>query len=126
MESVQGIGGLFFKAKGSNAELLVWYKTRLGIDFDSAWGGTVFPERKGEFTWSIFKSDSTYMSPGQADFMVNYIVGDLKAMVEQLRGLGEEVTDIVSNDYGHFSHVVDPAGNRLELWQKPDLPPEGP
>jgi hypothetical protein len=124
MERVQGIGGLFFKAQGSNAELLEWYKTRLGVDVDSTWGGTVFPERSGEFIWSIHKSDSAYMSPGRAPFMVNYIVEDLVAMVAQLRGLGEEVTDIVSNDYGHFAHVVDPEGNRLELWQAPEVPPK--
>jgi predicted enzyme related to lactoylglutathione lyase len=119
MEKVQGIGGLFFKAKGSHVELLEWYKSRLGIEFDGDWGGMVFPPRTSEFTWSIFKSDSSYMTPGTADFMVNYTVDDLKAMVAQLRDLGEEVTDIVSNDYGHFAHVVDPEGNRLELWQAP-------
>jgi predicted enzyme related to lactoylglutathione lyase len=105
--------------------LLEWYKTRLGIDFDSSWGGVVFPEREGQFTWSIFKSDSAYMSPGQAGFMGNYIVKDLAAMVSQLKRLGEEVTEIVVNDCGHFAHVVDPEGNRLELWQKPEVPPEG-
>jgi predicted enzyme related to lactoylglutathione lyase len=125
MERVTGIGGVFFKAR--NASLLrEWYKRHLGIDV-SEWGGTSFThpsERSGaqpETTvWSIFDGDSRYFEPSSAAFMINYRVRDLDAVLAALRAEGcavDERTD--RSEYGYFGWVMDPEGNRIELWQPP-------
>lgn len=126
MERVNGIGGVFFKARDP-AALLAWYRDHLGIDADS-WGGTVFrwrrddaPERSGSTTWSVFAADSDYLGPAANRFMINYRVDDLDAMLAQLRAAGAEVLDkIDESEFGRFGWAVDPEGNRFELWQPPD------
>jgi predicted enzyme related to lactoylglutathione lyase len=124
MERVQGIGGLFFKAIDKPA-LLAWYRDNLGIDVQD-WGGAVFNWREmnptGDATthWSVFSSDTTYLAPGTASFMVNFRVADLAAMLSQLRANGCNVDDSVEDtEYGRFGWVIDPEGNKIELWQPP-------
>ncbi len=122
MQRVRSIGGIFFKAKGDRQALLDWYKTHLGIDIAKEWGGTVFKDERAVeegLTWSIFKSDTDYF--GGNNFMINYKVDDLHAMLQQLREAGVEVIDqLEESDYGKFGWAVDPEGNRFELWQPPD------
>jgi predicted enzyme related to lactoylglutathione lyase len=126
MQRVTGIGGIFFKAKDPKA-LGAWYKTHLGIDV-SDWGGCTFdwaepgaPQRPGQTVWSLFPDDTTYFSPGTAPFMINYRVADLESLVAQLRveGCAVDEKGIQDNEYGKFAWVLDPEGNRLELWQPP-------
>ena len=122
MQRVRGIGGVFFRTKGDRTALLDWYKTHLGIDYETEWGGRVFPyaEAPGDgVTWSIFKQDTEYFGEGNP-FMVNYMVDDLDAMLAQLRNAGVKVDDQVErSEYGHFGWCYDPEGNRVELWQAP-------
>jgi predicted enzyme related to lactoylglutathione lyase len=123
MKRVVGVGGIFFKARDPEA-LRAWYKAHLGIDVQS-WGGTAFPwDRKDGMTvWSIVPEDSGTFAPGRASFMVNYVVEDLHSVLEALRSEGCEVDSKVDDsDYGLFGWVMDPEGNRIELWQPPEPP----
>jgi predicted enzyme related to lactoylglutathione lyase len=122
MERVQGIGGFFFRAEEKRA-LLNWYRDNLGIDVQD-WGGAVFdwgamnPDGKASTHWSIFAADTTYFKPGTATFMVNFRVNDLDAMLAQLRANGCDVDDKVeAMEYGKFGWVIDPEGNKIELWE---------
>lgn len=117
MEKVRGIGGVFFKSKDPKA-LARWYAEHLGVPLED-WGGAVF---KGEGTtvWNAFSADTTYFAPSTAPFMINFRVDNLDAMLAQLRSLGDTVDDkIEDSDFGRFGWVMDPDGNRIELWQPP-------
>ena len=123
MKRVVGIGGIFFKAKDPEA-LRAWYQRHLGIDVQ-AWGGTAFPwDRPGGVTvWSIFPDTSEHVAPSPSPFMVNYVVEDLHAVLDALRAEGCAVdAKVDESDYGKFGWVMDPEGNRVELWQPPEDP----
>lgn len=125
MKRVTGIGGIFFKAKDPVA-LRAWYKAHLGIDVQD-WGGAVFPwtdaEGKpsaGTTVWNVTASASDYFAPSASSFMVNYRVADLHGLVTILRAEGCNVLDKVEeSDYGKFAWVIDPEGNKVELWEPP-------
>lgn len=127
MKRVTGIGGVFFKAHDPKA-LAAWYKIHLGINVED-WGGTAFrwngpdnPQGVGTTVWSPFAADTSYFAPSSASFMINYRVEDLQAVLTALRAEGVQVEDKVDeSEYGKFGWVIDPEGNKLELWQ----PPEG-
>jgi predicted enzyme related to lactoylglutathione lyase len=127
MQRVTGIGGIFFKSQDPQA-LGAWYQKHLGIDVQ-AWGGAAFswknehnPEGVGSTTWSPFKADTAYFAPSTASFMVNFRVADLHALLAVLRSEGVTVMEkIEESEYGKFGWVLDPDGNKIELWQ----PPEG-
>jgi len=126
MKRVTGIGGIFIKARDPDA-LRAWYRDHLGLDV-SEWGGVAFrwnadnPAAVGTTIWSLFKQDSDYFAPSTAPFMVNYRVDDLHAVLAALREEGCNVDEKVDeSEYGKFGWVVDPEGNKVELWQ----PPEG-
>jgi predicted enzyme related to lactoylglutathione lyase len=123
MKRVTGIGGIFFKAKDPQS-LWAWYKRHLGIDVQ-VWGGAAFPwtdaEGKpvaGTTAWSIVQQESGQFAPSLAPFMVNYRVDDLHALVKALKEEGCNVLDkIDESEYGKFAWVMDPEGNKVELWQ---------
>lgn len=125
MKRVTGIGGIFFKAKDAPA-LQAWYKTHLGIDVQ-AWGGASFDwadsdgkPTGGTTAWLVAPADSSQFAPGSASFMVNYRVADLHALIAALRAEGCNVLDkIDDSEYGTFGWVIDPEGNKVELWQPP-------
>ncbi|UPG95284.1 VOC family protein [Luteibacter aegosomatissinici] len=126
MQRVTGIGGIFFKAKDAPA-LRAWYQKHLGIDVQ-AWGGAAFTwtdsEGKpyaGTTIWSISSGNDGQVPEGQP-FTINYRVADLHALVKVLREEGCNVLDKVDDsEYGKFGWVIDPEGNKVELWE----PPEG-
>ena len=125
MKRVTGIGGIFFKAKDAPA-LQAWYKRHLGIDVQ-AWGGTAFTwtdsdgaPTGGTTVWTVFPEDSKQFAPSTASFMVNYRVDDVYALVSALKEEGCDVLDkIDDSEYGKFAWVIDPEGNKVELWQPP-------
>jgi predicted enzyme related to lactoylglutathione lyase len=125
MRRVTGIGGIFFKAKDAPA-LQQWYKTHLGIDIQ-AWGGAAFawsdPNGRpmaGTTVWSIGSDKDGPFEPGTAPFMVNYRVEDLDALVKALREEHCKVLEKTEDsEYGKFAWVIDPEGNKAELWQPP-------
>jgi predicted enzyme related to lactoylglutathione lyase len=124
-QRVTGIGGVFFKARDPKV-LGAWYQRHLGIALED-WGGAVFrwasevnPTGTGTTTWSPFAESSTYFAPSEARFMINYRVADLHALLAALRNEGCAVDDKVDeSEYGKFGWVMDPEGNRIELWQPP-------
>ncbi len=126
MKRVTGIGGIFFKAKDPK-RLGEWYRTHLGMDVQG-WGGAIFhwaspenPGGVGTTVWSPFAEDTTYFAPSQASFMINFRVDDLHALLDVLRSEGCEVDDRVEeSEFGKFGWVMDPEGNRIELWQAPE------
>lgn len=123
MERVTGIGGVFFRARDPVA-LARWYREHLGVPLDAgAAYGTLASAAAGEETvWSAFPADTEYFGPGGAQWMLNYRVRDLDAMLAQLRAAGAQVDDRIEEyDYGRFGWATDPEGNRFELWQ-PDCP----
>jgi len=123
MKRVTGIGGIFFKAKDAPA-MHAWYKRHLGIDVQS-WGGASFDlidadgkPVSGSTAWLINKQESDHFAPSTASFMVNYRVHDLHALVKALREEGCNVLDKVDDsEYGKFAWVIDPEGNKVELWE---------
>ncbi len=121
MKRVTGIGGVFFKSPDPK-RLAEWYRVHLGIDVEE-WGGVAFKwGGAGTTVWSPFKADTDYFAPSNATFMINYRVEDLHAVIAALRAEGCQVDDKVDeSEYGKFGWVIDPDGNKLELWQ----PPEG-
>ena len=123
MKRVVGIGGVFIKAKNPD-ELRAWYQRHLGFELHD-WGGATFPWNKpeGVTVWSLFPDTSEYFAPSKAGFMVNYVVEDLHAVLEALRSEGCEVdAKVDESEYGKFGWVMDPEGNRIELWQPPQEP----
>lgn len=125
MKRVTGIGGIFFKAKDAPA-LHAWYKRHLGIDVQE-WGGTSFNwfdeagnSTGGSTIWSVSSEQDNPFSPSEARFMINYRVENLLALVEVLKEEGCNVLDKVEeSEYGKFAWVIDPEGNKVELWQPP-------
>jgi predicted enzyme related to lactoylglutathione lyase len=127
MKRVTGIGGIFFKAKDAKS-LATWYKQHLGIDVQP-WGGAAFDWTDadgkpvgGTTAWSVTSETSDQFAPSSAPFMVNYRVADLHALIKALKDEGCNVLDKVDDsEYGKFGWVIDPEGNKVELWE----PPEG-
>ena len=125
MNRVTGIGGIFFKAK-KPAELQAWYKQHLGIDVQE-WGGTAFIWKDsngnpfaGTTIWSIGPDDSDQFSPSTSTFMINYRVQNLTNLVTILKEEGCNVLPkIDESEYGRFAWVIDPEGNKVELWEPP-------
>lgn len=123
MRRVTGVGGVFFKAKDPKA-LAEWYRVHLGLPVQ-AWGGVAFrwaDDANGEGTtaWNLFKEDTSYFAPSAASFMINYRVEDLHALLATLRAEGCNVEDKVDeSEFGKFGWVIDPEGNKVELWQPP-------
>jgi catechol 2,3-dioxygenase-like lactoylglutathione lyase family enzyme len=124
MERVTGIGGIFIRANDPKG-LVEWYRDHLGVEPEwetgvcFRWGGDA-PAREGMTVWSTFPDDTPYFGPGAQTFMVNYRVGDLDAMLAQLRAAGVPVDEKVDeSEFGKFGWATDPEGNRFELWQPP-------
>jgi len=124
-EKVVGIGGVFFKSKDPKA-LQRWYQDHLGLEPGE--GGIVafFPRNAGvnardeRTIWSPFPADTKYFAPSTAPFMVNFRVDHLDRMLAQLRALGDKVdARIDDSEFGRFGWVMDPEGNRVELWEPP-------
>jgi len=122
---VTGIGGVFF-ASDDPSTMQNWYSDNLGIALDPY--GSVFEFRNGNnpdeinyLRWSLFKKDSEYLKPSKKEFMVNYRVQNLEGLVDQLKQNGISILDTIAiYEYGKFAHIMDPEGNKIELWEPVD------
>jgi catechol 2,3-dioxygenase-like lactoylglutathione lyase family enzyme len=127
MQRVTGIGGIFFKARDAES-LREWYRKHLGLPI-AEWGGVGFDgrearpgERQTSTIWSVFGGDTHYFEPSAAPFMINYRVDDLDAILDALRAEGCEVDPRTEqSEFGRFGWVMDPEGNKVELWEPPQV-----
>ena len=126
MKKVTGIGGIFFKCKDPD-KIKEWYKTHLGFDTNQyganfEWRQGADPTKKGSTQWSPFAETTKYFEPSTKDFMINYRVDKLEALVEQLKNEGVTIVDkIEASEYGKFVHIIDVEGNKVELWEPNDI-----
>ena len=122
MKRVTGIGGIFFKCQDPG-KMKEWYKTHLGFDIEQygakfEWQEGADSTKKGYTLWSPFSEKTKYFEPSSKDFMINYRVENLVALVEELKKEGVTVLDeIDASDYGKFVHILDVEGNKVELWE---------
>jgi len=125
-KKVTGIGGIFFKCKDPK-KLKEWYSTNLGLNTNQY--GSVFEwyqgadsTKKGFTQWSPFKETTKYFEPSTKDFMINYRVENLEALVKELKKNNVTIVDTLqAYDYGKFIHILDLEGNNLELWEANDV-----
>jgi predicted enzyme related to lactoylglutathione lyase len=126
MKKVTGIGGIFFKCKDTK-KIKEWYSKNLGLNMDKY--GTNFEWRQGSdsskygFTqWSPFTDSTKYFNPSTKDFMINYRVDNLEALVEEFKNDKVTILDKIENtEYGKFVHILDIEGNKIELWEPIDV-----
>jgi predicted enzyme related to lactoylglutathione lyase len=123
MKRVTGIGGIFFKAEDPE-KLSAWYEEHLGMKpqppapVQFHWRDARNPRRTGYTVWASFPADTKYFEPSQASFMVNFRVANLDALLEALRREGVTVDSQREDyEYGRFAWIMDPEGNRIELWE---------
>jgi predicted enzyme related to lactoylglutathione lyase len=119
---VVGIGGIFFKSKAPK-ETREWYHKQLGMATSQY--GTTFesrninkPEEIDNLQWTVFNEKTKYFEPSTKEFMINYRVQHIEKLVENLRASGVTIADTIQgSEYGKFVHILDPDGNKLELWE---------
>lgn len=117
-----GIGGIFFFTENTEATN-AWYAKNLGLVTSPY--GVSFESRDvnqaeivNTLQWSPFKKGSDYFAPSQKDFMINYRVQHIEALIEQLKANGVTILDeLATYEYGKFIHILDHEGNKLELWE---------
>ncbi|BAU53722.1 VOC family protein [Mucilaginibacter gotjawali] len=123
---VTGIGGIFFKAKDP-AALKAWYSKNLGIrmsDYGATfeWHQGMDSTKKGFTAWAPFKETTKYFQPSEKQFMINYRVEGLNQLLAQMKTAGILPVDSVEKtSYGNFVHLMDPEGNKIELWEPNDV-----
>jgi len=120
-EQVTGIGGVFFKAKDPKG-MVAWYRKNLGVQSRNghaqfSWRDKDHPDEMGYTAWAIFPTNTTYFGQSTSPLMVNYRVSNLDRMVEQLRASDVKIEKVENSDYGRFAWIIDPEGNRIELWE---------
>ena len=120
---VIGIGGIFFKTKDPD-KIKDWYKNHLGLNTDN-YGCTFWWKdengNKCSTQWSPFKDDTKYFSPSEKDFMFNYRVENLEELLKVLKEEGVTIVgEMETYDYGKFGWILDPEGNKIELWEPVD------
>ena len=123
MAKITGIGGVFLKCKGDSAALAAWYQKHLGMQLEN-FGGAVlrWPDDKAEdgglTVWHLAGKDSQWFSPSDSSFMINYRVDDLDEMLAQLQAAGvAAISGPESHENGKFAWIMDPDGNKVELWE---------
>lgn len=125
MACVTGIGGIFFKSEKPE-DLYQWYEKNLGIQRAPDGSGVVFEwldardsMTKGMTVWSIFPRDTKYFGASRKDCMINYRVENLDELLQELKQAGVTIDSRREDyDYGRFAWIVDPDGNRIELWER--------
>ena len=124
MQRVTGLGGVFLKADDPEG-MYQWYEKHLGLKRQEGvvlfhWRQAADPEKPGTTVWSLFPRDTKYFDPSRSSSMINYRVADLDALLEALRAEGVTVDEKrEDSEYGRFAWILDPEGNRIELWEPP-------
>jgi catechol 2,3-dioxygenase-like lactoylglutathione lyase family enzyme len=122
---VIGLGGIFFKAKDPQ-KMYQWYEKHLGIQGKPEegamfhWRRADDPEEESMTVWSVFPQETKYFNPSSASFMINYQVDNLDGLLEALRAEGVTIDPKrEDHEYGKFAWIIDPEGNKIELWEPP-------
>ena len=126
IKKVTGIGGIFFKCKDPK-KMTAWYQKNLGLN-TNPYGGATFEwyeaadsTKKGQTQWQPFPETTKYFEPSTKDFMIDYRVENLEALVEELKKNGVTIVDTIETvDYGKFLHILDAEGNKVQLWEPKD------
>jgi len=123
MAKITGIGGVFFKAKTDNKALREWYKKNLGLEL-AEWGGAALrwpedkAEDKGVTAWHVAEPTSKCSSRSESSFMINYRIDNMDEIIAQLKSAGTELLKGPEyHENGVFAWVMDPDGNKIELWE---------
>ena len=125
MKRVTSLGGVFFKSSDPK-KINAWYQTHLGINTDEygtsfEWRQADDPSKKGFTVWSPFKETTDYFAPSEKGFMINFRVENLEELLKLLQSEGvEQVGETQVYEYGKFAHIMDPEGNKIELWEAND------
>jgi predicted enzyme related to lactoylglutathione lyase len=125
MNRVTGLGGIFFRCANPDA-MKEWYRTHPGIDAGEhgttfTWRDAQDPSKKCHTLWSTFPAGTKHLDPSTKQFMINYRVENLRALLEELKKHGVEVIgEIEENEYGKFGWIMDPEGNKIEHWEPVD------
>ncbi|MBL7728594.1 MAG: VOC family protein [Dinghuibacter sp.] len=125
MKKVTGIGGVFFKCKDPR-KITEWYQQHLGLETNPygatfEWYEQADPAKKAQTQWTPFPETSGYFDPSGKDFMINYRVENLEALVKELKEAGVTILDSIETyDYGKFVHILDVEGNKIQLWEPVD------
>ncbi len=126
LKRVTSIGGIFFKCNDPK-KIREWYQEHLGLNTNQygavfEWRQGANSSKKGFSQWSPFSKKTKYFEPSTKDFMINYRVDNLIALVEELKKEGVTITDSMETyDYGKFIHIMDIEGNKIELWEANDI-----
>jgi len=117
---ITGIGGVFVKSKDPKA-LAAWYRDVLGLKVE-AWGGALLrydaPDHPEVAVWSAFPASGDYMAPSTREFMLNFAVDDLDAIIARLTSKGVHILKRDDTDpNGRFAWILDPDSTKIELWQ---------
>ncbi len=122
---VTGIGGIFFRTKNPN-KIREWYGKNLGMAINEYGSSIEFrnahnPEEINYLQWSPFDEETDYFQPSEKQFMINYRVQNIEGLVKSLKDNGVPIIDDIKEyDYGKFVHILDPEGNKIELWEPID------
>jgi predicted enzyme related to lactoylglutathione lyase len=124
MQKITGVGGVFFKARDPKG-LMEWYNQHLGLQFQHGFIQFIWADdpgsKDGSTTFAIFKEDAENFNPGEKPFMINFRVSDLRALLAELGEKGVTVSsEIQEYDFGRFGWLIDPEGNKIELWEPLD------
>jgi len=123
---ITGVGGVFFKAKDPKT-LAAWYRDMLGLPLE-AWGGAALrydpAKHPPSVGWNAFPSTSKYFAPSGADFMIDYVIDDMDALLARLKAKDVAILKQSDDENGRFAWILDPEGNKVELWEpKRTAPP---
>jgi len=122
---VTGIGGVFFRSKNPK-DTREWYGKNLGLAINEYGSSFEFrnanrPDEINYLSWSPFEEESNYFDPSDKEFMINYRVQNIESLVKNLKKSGVTIVDEIEEyDYGKFVHIMDPEGNKIELWEPID------
>lgn len=120
MKRVIGIGGIFFRTKDP-ANIQSWYSKHLGIKTNNYGATFAWKKENGEWAytvWGTFKEETKYFDPSEKEFMLNYRVENLEELLKVLKEEGVTVVgEMQVYDYGKFGWIMDPEGNKIELWE---------
>jgi predicted enzyme related to lactoylglutathione lyase len=125
MKRVTSLGGIFFKCQDPK-KIREWYHDHLGFKTDDygcnfEWRHADNPNKKGTTVWSPFKETTDYFKPSEKEFMINFRVENLEELLKILKEEGiEQIGEMQVYDYGKFAHIMDPEGNKIELWEAYD------